>query len=114
MMEYKGYIGGNIEFDENADIFHGEVVNIRDVVTFQGSSPKELRQGLRESIEVYLSFCAERGREPNKPFSGELLVHLTPEQHRKIFTAAQRTGENFDTWVIHALENEANHQSTSH
>jgi len=33
MMEYKGYIGV-VAFDDEAGIFHGEVVNTRDVITF--------------------------------------------------------------------------------
>ena len=33
MMEYKSYIG-KVEFDPDARTFHGEVVGIRDVVTF--------------------------------------------------------------------------------
>lgn len=35
MMEYKGYIG-KVEFDNEAGLFHGEVTNLRDVVTFEG------------------------------------------------------------------------------
>ena len=37
MMAYKGYLA-HIAFDEEANLFHGEVINIRDVVTFQGQS----------------------------------------------------------------------------
>ena len=37
MMEYKGYIA-RVEFDDEADILHGEVINTRDVITFQGIS----------------------------------------------------------------------------
>ena len=33
MIEYKGYIG-RVEFDDEAGIFHGEVINTRDVITF--------------------------------------------------------------------------------
>ena len=43
MMEYSGYIG-NVEFDNEADIFHGEVINLRDVVTFQVSTVAKLRK----------------------------------------------------------------------
>ena len=35
MMEYKGYVG-RVEYDDEAAIFHGEVINTRDVITFQG------------------------------------------------------------------------------
>ena len=69
MMEYKDYIGGNIILDENADIFHGEIINIRDVVTFQGRSINELRQALRKSVDIYLKFYAEYNKSPDKPFS---------------------------------------------
>ena len=37
MMEYKGYVG-KVEFDDEAGIFHGEVINTRDVITFQGTT----------------------------------------------------------------------------
>ena len=34
MMKYKGYTG-QVEFDPEADIFPGEVVDTRDVITFR-------------------------------------------------------------------------------
>ena len=37
MIEYKGYIG-KIEYDPEAKILHGDVINTRDVITFQGTS----------------------------------------------------------------------------
>ena len=69
MMAYKGYLA-HITFDAQANLFHGEVINIRDVVTFQGQSVDELRQALADSVEDYLAFCAERGEAPDQPFSG--------------------------------------------
>ena len=59
MMEYKGYIG-KVEFDDDALIFHGEVINTRDVITFQGESVAELKKAFRESIDDYLAFCSSR------------------------------------------------------
>jgi len=43
MMKYKGY-SAQVEFDDDAGIFHGEVINLRDVITFEGESVRELRQ----------------------------------------------------------------------
>ena len=63
MMEYKGYLA-QVEFDDEASLFHGEVINIRDVITFQGQSVDELRQAFEDSVEDYLEFCAERGEQP--------------------------------------------------
>ena len=65
MMEYKGFVG-NIEYDDEAEIFHGEVINTRDVITFQGSSVAELRNAFRDSVDDYLEFCAQRGESSNK------------------------------------------------
>jgi predicted HicB family RNase H-like nuclease len=64
MMAYKGYLA-HITFDEQADLFHGAVINIRDVVTFQRQSVDELRQALADSVEDYLAFCAEHGEAPD-------------------------------------------------
>lgn len=63
MMDYKGYLG-KVEFDDQAGIFHGEIINIRDVITFQGQSVTELTKAFRDSIEDYLQFCEERGESP--------------------------------------------------
>lgn len=69
MMEHKGYIG-KVEFDDEAKIFHGEIINTRDVITFQGESVAELTRAFRESIDDYLAFYKQRGETPDKHFSG--------------------------------------------
>ncbi len=106
MMEYKGYLS-HTEFDDESDIFHGEVINIRDVITFQGKSVDELRKAFKESVDDYLEFCAERGQEPDKPFSGRFTVRLLPEQHRKVVLAAEKAGKSTDKWAAEVLENAA-------
>ena len=63
---------GVVEFDDEAGLFHGEVVNTRDVITFQGATVDELRTAMQDSVDDYLDWCAERGKEPEKPFSGAL------------------------------------------
>jgi predicted HicB family RNase H-like nuclease len=59
-MRYKGY-EAIVEYDEDAGIFHGEVTNLRDVITFQGASTPELMEAFAASVEDYLAFCKERG-----------------------------------------------------
>ena len=56
-MKYKGYEGA-VKFNEEADIFHGEVIGTRDVITFQGTSVKELQKAFRDSIDDYLPFLS--------------------------------------------------------
>ena len=105
-MQYKGYLA-RILFDEESNIFHGEVINIRDIVTFQGKSVDELKKAFEESIEDYLNFCAERKEEPDKPFSGRFTIRLSPEQHRKVIIAAEKAGKDLDLWIADVLSNSA-------
>ncbi len=102
-MHYKGY-EATVEFDEEAELFHGEVINLRDVITFQGSSAAELKQSLAESVEDYLEFCRSRGEEPEKPFSGQFVVRTEPALHKAVSTAASREGISLNKWVTTALE----------
>src|SRR5450756_2614611 len=77
-MTYKGY-QSKVELDEEAGVFHGEVINTRDVITFQGTSVGELKQAFEDSVDDYLEFCASRGEDPEKPFSGKFLIRVPPE-----------------------------------
>lgn len=63
---YKGY-RGRCEYDHDADLFHGEVMHLADVITFQGRTLDELKAALADSIEDYLAFCALKGRTPEAP-----------------------------------------------
>lgn len=69
-MKYKNYIGHHV-FDDEANIFHGEVINTRDVITFQGASVDEIQKAFKESIDDYLAFFAERCENHDKPFPGK-------------------------------------------
>lgn len=103
MMTYKGY-EAVVEFDDEAELFHGEVANLRDVITFQGTSVVELKAAFKDSVEDYLAFCKERGEEPEKPFSGQILVRANPALHKAMFIAARRAGVSLNKWVTATLE----------
>jgi predicted HicB family RNase H-like nuclease len=98
MIEYKGYTGV-FEFDTSIDAFHGRVVGLQDVVTFQGRSLDELRREMAESVEDYLEFCAEVGKEPERPYRGEFLVRTTPELHRAAAIEAEASGMSLNAWI---------------
>ncbi len=102
-MQYKGYIG-SIEYNDEAGVFHGEVINLRDVITFQGESVQELRKALQDSVEDYLEFCAQRGEQPEKPFSGRLLVRIDPELHRQLYVLAKKKDVSVNKLVSEAVE----------
>lgn len=103
MMEHKGYIG-KVEFDDEAEIFHGEVINTRDVITFQGESVAELTRAFRESVDDYLAFCKQRGETPDKPFSGQFVTRIPPELHRQVNAAAALAGKSLNAFVTEQLQ----------
>ena len=105
-MRYKGY-EAVVEYDEDAGLFHGEVTNLRDVITFQGRSVEELKREFAASVEDYLAFCRERGEEPEKPFTGKFMVRVTPRLHRAAVSAAKRDGMSLNKWIARALERAA-------
>jgi predicted HicB family RNase H-like nuclease len=112
MMEYKGYLA-RVAFDDRAGIFHGEVINIPDVITFQGTTVDELRQAFADSVEDYLVFCAERGEEPCQPFSGRFTLRLSPEEHRQVVLAAIKSGKDLEAWAAEALVRAASSETSS-
>ena len=103
ILTYKGY-QGRFAYDPDADIFHGDVLHITDVVTFQGRSIDELKTALADSIEDYFDMCNQVGKSPQKPFSGRFNVRLTPELHQKAAHTAAVEGMSLNNWIVHTVE----------
>ena len=103
MLTYKGY-SGQLDIDTEAGILFGQVLDIRDVVTFQGKTVEEAVQAFHDSVDDYLEFCQDRGEEPNKPFSGKLPYRTTPERHRQLYLSAQKAGKSINAWMDDVLE----------
>ena len=104
-MEYKGYLG-SVEYDAEAKIFHGDMINTKDVITFQGTTVKEIESAFKESIDDYISWCKEEGVEPEKPYSGRFNVRLTPQLHQKIAILAKQKRISLNSFVEKAIVNE--------
>ena len=102
-MTLEGYVV-RVELDEEAGLFHGEVVNTRDVLTFQGRTIEELKTAFADTIADYAEWCRKRGKKPERPYSGNFTVRLFPELHRRVAAAAARDGKSVNAFVASALE----------
>jgi predicted HicB family RNase H-like nuclease len=51
--EYRGVA----MWDEEARCYHGDVVGLRDVITFQADRLEDLDAAMVASVEDYLAFC---------------------------------------------------------
>ncbi len=101
-MKYKNYEAA-VKFDEETEVFYGEVINTRDVITFQGSSVEELKKAFEDSIEDYLEFCRTRNEEPDKPFSGNVVLQISPELHHRLFREAKLKGKSLNSLIEESL-----------
>ena len=103
MMNYKGYTG-KVEYDDEAGCFYGEIIGLRDVVTFKGTSVMELQESFKESIDDYLAFCERMGKAPDLPASGKLVLRVPPEIHFRAAIVAKSEGRSLNSWVVEAVK----------
>ena len=106
-LQYKGYYGV-VEFDAEAEIFHGEVIGLTDVITFQSDTAKGVKEEFKASIDDYLEHCAELGREPNKYYNGNISIRATPELHRLIDATARKKGTSMNKYIVRILKDATN------
>ncbi len=106
MMTYKNYIA-KVVYDDDPNIFYGEVINIRDVITFEGSSVMELDNSFKKSIDDYLDFCKTRSEEPNMAMNGFLSLNIPVSNQNLLRIAAKKAGKDFEEWVIDTLNKQA-------
>lgn len=102
-MEYKGY-KAYVEFDEDAKILHGEVLHINDVITFQADCVDDIEREFHASVDDYIEFCQLNQRPPEKPYSGNIPVRMTPELHREVTYAAKKRRQSVNKFIIEAVE----------
>lgn len=103
-MTYKGY-AARVEYSEADECFIGHIAGIRDIIGFHGESVVELRSAFVDAVNDYLDTCAKLGHEPNRPYSGQFRLRLTPELHAKAAITAEIQGKSLNAWVTQVIEN---------
>lgn len=105
-MTYNGY-HGSVEYSPEDDCLHGRLLNINDIITYEGNSLAEIKTAFRGSVDDYLVFCAETGKNPDKPYSGKMMFRVAPEVHAKAALAAQLKGISLNQWAEEVLREAA-------
>ena len=104
-MTYKGY-SAKVTFDPDAEVLHGEVIGLRDAITFQATSVEGLKEAFADSVDDYLAWCAELGQEPERAYAGRFLLRMDPGLHRDLALAAERVGVSINAYVVGCVERE--------
>jgi predicted HicB family RNase H-like nuclease len=102
MLKYKEYTG-YVVYDDEARIFHGEVVALRAVITFQGVTVDEIEQSFKDSVDDYLEWCQKRGTEPEKPHSGKFNLRIPPDLYAKVIAHANQEGLSINSYILKRL-----------
>ena len=97
-LSYRGY-AATVQFDARDGIFWGKVLGLVDRITFEGKTVEELTKDFQRAIDFYLEDCANTGRTPEKPLSGELLFTSTRIMHGRGTAAARAAGKSPDQWA---------------
>ena len=103
MLTYKGY-QAKVDFDYDTGSLHGRVVNTRDIVSFEASSAEQLQREFEFSIDDYLAMCAERGEDPDRPYSGRVPLRMSPRIHRAAAAAAHDEGKSLNAFLSETIE----------
>lgn len=94
-IEYKGYVG-SVEFSEEDGVFFGKVQGIRALLSYEGTTAKELISDFHGVIDDYLAVSEFQGAEPEKAYKGSFNIRISPELHKKaaVYAAARNISLN--------------------
>jgi predicted HicB family RNase H-like nuclease len=67
-LHYKNYIG-SVEFSEEDAVFHGKVIGIKPLISFEGYSVNAIVEDFRNAVDEYLDYCLQTGIQPEKPLN---------------------------------------------
>lgn len=106
VMTYKGY-SARVEYDDQDEIFFGRIAGITDAVSFHADTVKDLKAAFHEAVDDYIDTCAKVGKKPQKAYSGQLMLRVSPEVHAAAARAAELSGQSLNAWGEEALKQAA-------
>ena len=88
-IHYRGYIG-SVEYSEQDNILHGKLLGISDLIMYEGDSVESLKKDFEKTVDEYYNDCAELGKQPQIPFSGQLNTRVGHELHMALAMEAEK------------------------
>ena len=101
-LHYKNYTG-SVNFSEEDAVFHGKVLGIKSLLSFEGNSVSAITEDFHNAVDEYLEFCSANGKEPEKPFKGSFNVRISADLHQKLALTASVRGISLNTLVEDAI-----------
>ncbi|RMF68212.1 MAG: type II toxin-antitoxin system HicB family antitoxin [Cyanobacteria bacterium J069] len=105
-MSYRGYTA-KVDYDAEAELLHGTVLDLRDAIEFQAKDPRDVRRNFHRAVDEYLDLMEKTGQEPEKPFKGNIAFRTSSTTHKKISLAAAQADMSINAWMDQVLSDAA-------
>ena len=107
LLSYKNY-NGTVEYSKEERCLYGKVVGIKSLLSYEGSSVKELEEAFQTVIDEYITDCEERNVLPETPYKGSFNIRINPELHRMVAIYPMENGKSLNAAVEEALKQYVN------
>src|SRR5690554_5159230 len=102
-LKYKDYLA-TLEFSAEDEVFYGRLFGINDLVSFEGSSVKEIKIAFEEAVEDYIETCKEIDKKPEKTFKGSFNVRIPADLHKNAAFVAVQNNVSLNDFVKGAIQ----------
>lgn len=103
ILEYKSYYA-TIQFSAEDEVFHGKIIGINDLVTFEGITVRELKKAFHGAVDDYIDTCRDSGKDPEKTYKGTFNVRIPAELHREAAKEAALKNISLNDFVRSAID----------
>ena len=103
ILEYKGY-HAKVEYSVEDEVLFGTVLGINDLITFEADSAEDIKKNFHEAMDDYLSMCDWFNKEPQKEYTGNFNVRISPELHKKLVFKAMEENMSLNKMVEKILQ----------
>lgn len=103
-LHYKDYYG-TVNVSEEDNILYGQVIGIKGLLSYEGTTVVELKQDFQEVVDEYIADCKKNNIKPQVSYKGTFNVRIKPELHRSLVEYADENNESLNSAVTTAIKN---------
>ena len=103
ILKYKDYLA-SVHFSAEDEVFHGKILGINDLISFEGTTVKELKKAFTEAVEDYLETCKSLKKAPDKTYKGSFNIRIPTELHRQAAIHSALKNISLNDFVRQAID----------
>lgn len=104
LLRYKGFLG-TVEFSEEDNVLFGKVIGIRDHISYEGATIKELKKDFENAVDHQLEYCKRNNLPIHKSLTGSFNIRISPKLHQMLSRAAVEKGISLNKYVQEVIQN---------